>query len=784
MFKWILLSLFTLNSLALEITIDSAKENFSRYSTLNIKNDKNFICQEIKNDFNIVTDIICAFSQKPSTTLDKVQNDFFKVDSFIQKNTFFIKIKPIKKIKLIANIFDLTKDNTIFNAKIEKAMSWTIIGYKEELPLINNKQKPDISINFPYYWDKAALPYVGSLDLKGNPVHIEKVTDVTDYLRVKKLYKKKNYELCLEIAEDILDEYPDTLFKAELFYYKIKIYSKLKDYDNVVDNSKIYLQEYSANENIAEILSLLSQAYVKIGMTSDAEYFFDRLFSEHSDSVFSEWGKIYQGEMLEASGGVSKAIALYKDVLYKTKSIDVGATAAYNLAKIQLDTSTKESSKYIDKLVLVKPSYFYENYKVSKEMMESFAEYQFYLTAAKIVGSMLDSINPTYDEYEIFLNKKALWLALSNNKSEALIALNRYLKEFPDGDHIDKVQTAKDALFFDTKENNTTIRLIEYDKLIEEYQNDTIGTRAIYEKAKLLLDLEKNKELLEMKESVLSLDMDIYEDKEELIVNAAIGLMKSSLKDKECKKVLTISHDYNITLSDEWDDGVYECAMKGADYVLGKKTAYKNLKNSDLDERKKWLYRYIKVDFATGNYSEVISASKELVVLIEDNKNSMYKDIYRILFDTYERLEQSDEMLKAMIKVEDTFGLTYLDIERYISVMSVGNERNDDNIVINYATKVMNIQEKSNSSAQSPYVEFTLYQALINKEDYRKALEVIKHLNDVELSKKDRARQKYLLGTVLSKLWRNDEADKAYDMAIEADPKSAWAKLAQSAKEI
>ena len=36
----------------------------------------------------------------------------------------------------------------------------------------------------------------------------------------------------------------------------------------------------------------------------------------------------------------------------------------------------------------------------------------------------------------------------------------------------------------------------------------------------------------------------------------------------------------------------------------------------------------------------------------------------------------------------------------------------------------------------------------------------------------------------LMKLWRDREAQKAYDAAIKANPDSAWAKLAKSAKEL
>ena len=59
-----------------------------------------------------------------------------------------------------------------------------------------------------------------------------------------------------------------------------------------------------------------------------------------------------------------------------------------------------------------------------------------------------------------------------------------------------------------------------------------------------------------------------------------------------------------------------------------------------------------------------------------------------------------------------------------------------------------------------------------------------KLLDKLKLKPKVRARQKYLKGAVLDKLWRDDEAIKAYKEAIKADENSAWAKLAKSALEI
>jgi len=782
--KYILLALLSLPSFALEISIDSAKDEFVKYSTLHLSDEDLFACQEIKNDFGKITKVVCAFSKKPLKSVKSLQNDFFRVNSFQKRDTFFIVIKPFHKVKLIADIFDLTKDDTVFQANVALSRRWTIVGYKEKMPLLKEEDRADIAINFPFFLDKDKMPYVGSLDIKGNPVYIKRVDDVTEYLRIKKYYKAKNYERCLELIDDTLYEYPNTLFKAELLYYKIRVYDRLKEYESVIEVAKEYLREYSGDENIPEVLSLIAKAYAKVGQASDADYFFDRLFSEHASNLYTQWGYIYKGEMLETSGGTSKAVDYYKKALYETQSVEVAASAAFHLAHIKLLTSPKEASEYIMKIVKAKPSYFIEESKRSTDMMYQFADEGYYEAAAAIANAMLNEINPTYDEYEGLLKDTALWLAKTKDKKRALAMLNRYLKEFPDGDYIDLIQEAKDRLFFDTADLNTTAKLAAFDKLISEYQNDTIGQKALYEKAKLLLELGEYKRVLEMKRDIEALDDEIFSDVDEIIRKAAVGAMEQSLKKKDCNEVLVISNEYNITLSDRWDDSLFECATRGGDFLLAKSIASKNLKSKNLDERKKWLYRYIKVDFETGNYSDVIEASKDLITLIEDDKNSPYKEVYRYLFDTYERLEQKDKLPEAMSKIEEIFGLSYKDIDRYVSMVTLGEELHDDTMVIKYASKVMELEKNSTTHAQSPYIEFALYGAYMNRNEYNKAYEVVKSLDKIELSKKDRARAKYLEGSVLSKLWRDADAKKAYEAAIQADPNSAWAKLAKSALEL
>ena len=789
MLKWILffsiIINITSNSFALEVSLTGAKENFQNYSTFHLKDDKPFLCQEMKNDFNEVVQVVCAFNKKPSSKIKELQNSFFKIENKIKNKTFFLIITPFKKIKLYPMIFDMTKDTIVYQPDVKLSKHWMIIGYIDKLPYIKQEKMTDTSVNFPFELHKNTFPYVGSLDIKGNPVHIKRAGDVSDYLKIKKLFKNKRYEACLGLIDEVMQDYPNSLFNAELIYYKIKVYAKLDDSDNVIELSKQYLREYSSDENVPEVLSLIARGYSVIGMGTDADYFFDRLFSEHEDSVYAEWGYIYQGEMLEAAGSASKALSFYEKALKETEDIDVAATAAYRLANYKISYSNKkEASEYILKIVNAKPSFFMNDMVKSMDMMYQFADEADYLTAAAIAKAIVNETNKNHDEYERLLKDIGLWLSKTKEKKKALEALNEYIKQYQYGTFELEVAVAKDELFFDTSDANYSVKLKEYNELIEEYKDDSIGDRAIYEKSKLLLDNKMYSDVLGFKDSILNLDSEVYKDTENIIRESAVGVMKLSLENKQCEEVLNISSDYNITLSNEWDDGVYNCSMMGGDYSLAKMVTSRNLKSEDLELRKKWLSRYIKVDFATGNYSEAIDASKELLTLIEEEPKSQYNDVYRTIFDSYERLENSNKLLDAIMKIQNVFGSDYKDIERYISVMTMGSDKKDDNIVITYGEEVTKIQNSSKSYAQSPFVEFTLYQSYLNIEELSKALDIIKSLDSVELKKSDRARQKYLLGTVLSKLWRDSEAQKAYQEAIDADPSSPWAKLAQSAKEI
>lgn len=783
MLKALLLFMVVFNLHSLEISISSAKEAGEPYSILNIKNDERFLCQENLDDHENVVSVVCAFSKIPLEAIPKFSNIFFQVETKQKDNNFFIIIKPTQKIKLYPIAFDLRSENEIFNSKVEMSKSWSVVAYGKKIPFLDElKTNKDNTINFPLTFKDEPLPYVGSLDLKGDPIHSEKIADVSEYVRIKKSFDDENYENTLNLIVDTLSNYEDSLFLPELLYYKIKSQSKLNMYDDVIDDANLFLKKYASDENVAEVLSLLGRAYDKNEQNSDAEYFYDRLFSEHNDSIYAKWAKIYMAQSLFESAQYTKAINTLEALLLSTDNLEIGVEAGFELVKVlQASAKYKDAKEYATKILTLKPDIFRDKFIDSFEIVHSFADNEHYDIASKITISMLEDKNyPQY--YEELLKNCAIWLGKSGDKKSSGEYLDRYISEFSDGAYIEDIKVAKDTLFFELDDVSSSDRLAEYDKLMEEYAGNTIAQKALYEKAKLLDKEGRFKEVLELENELHKLDEEIYPQVSETIKSAAIMAMQDALKTKECSRVLSISSTYAIELDDEWDDGVYECAMRGADYELAKKIVSKNITTTNIELKQKWLYRYVKVEFGVGEYSKVLELSSDLLALLEEN--SPYNGVYRYIFDANQRLKNSDKMIESILKVDEIFNSSYEDLARFAAVVNLASIKNDDSLVITYATKVMQIQKNSTTKPYSPSVEFALYDAYVNKKEYKNALEVIVSLDELELDKKDRSKQKYLLGNIYTKLWRDPEAKVAYDEAIKADEASPWAKLAKEANKL
>lgn len=685
-------------------------------------------------------------------------------------------------MKLIPVAFNLSKDTQTYQSNVRNSNHWMVVGYSGTLPLMHLPSPSASAINFPVKIDKNINPYVGGLDLKGNPIKIAKVQDVTDYMEIKKSYAAKDYDKVLDLARGAIKNYPKTVFKNELMLYQIRALHEKEEAEQLLEIAKGFLRDFSSDPNVAEVLAYTANAYSKIGQNIDADYFYDRLFDEHADSPFASLGMVYKAQQLEVSGNPKKAMQFYEKALASSSEVEVASDAAFRLAKMELDRgNTKKSKQYIDKIATANPKYFANVRDVAMDMVQTFSDRNYPLTAAKITESFLAGTTAKTPEHELLLRNLGLYLAQGEKRDAALKRFDEYLSTYKYGEYSEEIRRAKDGLFFDEGEGNTTGKLKKFNDLIERYGNDSVGRKALYKKAQLLFNEKKYKEVLDLESELYRLESSEYPQTNTMVTQSAIGLEKEYLKEGKCSEAMALQKMYRIKLLSEWDTQLFECAKKMAQHDIAKKIAKTHLKSKSVAERQLWLSRMVETQFGLGEYKEAIKGGNELITLLEVEKNPSLNGIYRTMYDASQRSGDTEGMIRYIKLVETAFGNDFKDIERYTQMVSLGLKRKDETMVQNYARKVMALQSRTKTYTQTPFVEFTLAQSYQNLGKDKEAFEVLKTLDNRKLSGEKRSRQSYLVGSIAQKLGRKAEARAAFNASIKADPASAWGKLAKDA---
>lgn len=778
---WIILSL-CLPLFGLELSIQSGKEEGEKFSILHLRHSLPFECQATNNEFGETRRIDCRFPSAPKQKFSPIDNGQLVISSSSTAQGYTITILPKSKMKLIPVLFNLTKSEDTYQNSAKKALHWNVIGYQNNLPLLNLAASGASAINFPVKVAKNTPPYVGGLDLKGNPIKIRRVQDVTDYMEMKKAYAAKDYNKVLDRAENTLKEYPNTVFKNELMLYQIRSYHQLGEFEKVLALSKRFLREYSADPGIAEVLVYTANSYSKIGQITDADYFFDRLFDEQGDSSFAPLGMIYKAEQLEISGEFKKAAQFYQRALASTSDVAIASKAAFKLAQIELvNKEVKKAAQYVDKIATVNPDYFSEVSSDAMSMATTFMDKKDPKTAARITEALMNKSDKKSENYQLLLKNLGLQLAKAGKRGEALKRFNEYLENFKYGDYVEEVRRAKDGLFFNEGDTNTTTEIKKYNDLIDRYGDDSVGRKALYKKAQLLLKEKKYKEILDIESDLYRLDSTEYPETNQLISKSAIGYEKSLLKEGKCVDAMKFQKMYKIKLLPEWDEALFDCALKTTQYPTAKKIAQSHLKSNSIAERQLWLSRMVKTQFGLGEYKEATKGGEELITLLGAQKNPPLNDIYRTMFDTAQRVGDGDKMIRHIKLIEDAYPNDFNDIERYTQMVSLGLKRKDEAMTQTYARKVIALQERTKSYTQTPFIEFTLAQSYQNLGKDTDALNILKTLNKQKLNTEKRSRQQYLIGAIEQKLGHKREARDAYNASIKTDKNSAWGKLAKDA---
>lgn len=779
---YIFILTMVVNLFGLEIFVNSGIENLEKYSILHLKNSEPFNCSSNLNEEGEIKEVTCSFDKLPDEKqFDSSKSQFFSIKREFFGDRFVIRIIPTQKSKLYQNNIDIKSTPDITNSVKKKSTHWFIVAYQDKLPFIQEQKSK--GLNLPVDISSVKSPYIGALDIAKQPIFFNKNIDIGYYLDVKKYMKEEDYEKAIETVNEALANSPDTMFQSDFLLFKIRALSESGNVeDELLDLAKSWIKIYPSDEAVPEVLLIIAQAYIQMGIDSEARYYFDRILSEHPDNKFAKMAMIYMGDDKATNGDNKSAMKLYKDALYQTQDVKIASIAASRLAYKYLEQGDKDKAReFYEKVLKANPKYLVKNefdgYKLAKEIGDK----GLYSISKEIGDIIIQKIgdNKLHDIYENVLKDTAYWFEMDKGAQKAYELYNRYLNEFPFGDFVSFVNSRLDYVFFDMPEDNKSKLLVRYDELIEKYKAGEIPNKALYEKAKLLLDIKEYQKVLDLKDKVLALPEEFAPDRNDTINNAGVHLAIEFLKQKRCSDAVKLKREYKINFSNEYDKELAYCALDTTDYKLAMDLSERNLKTAKTQKDKlSWSKLYIRALVSELDLYKVIDFGMETVALADKLEDREGQEVLYDVFNAYMKLKKYNEAMALSEEVEKKFKNSIKNIDMLKSLLNYASQNNDDNLLLKYSKKIMDIQLANNSYIESPSIELTYMNSLMNLNKLSELIEFGKSMK--LLDDENNVRLKYLMGTAYQKSGDNDLAKREFNECVKINAQSSWKGLCEN----
>ncbi len=779
--------LVSLQLFALNIYVNSAKENGLPYAILHIIDKEPVDCQVVPLAFD-KKNYICQFKKIVKTPIKEKKLRLVNIDFLEKQKEFYIKISPKVDSRLIPVNEVLYKSKDVSKEYAKKSTKhWVVLLY-EKSPFGKNTKND--GINFPVTYDKYMRPHIGPVDLNGAPIAYARSKDINYYLEIQKEYTKGDYESVVQDANRVLKLYPNSIFKSDIMLYKLRVIDEAieqniqpisNDYTNadVATLSKNWIREFSSNENIPQVLLILVKDYLRAGSNVDVNYFLDILVSEHKNSPYTKKAILYFADSLFAKNDKQKAIKLYQDVLYSAKDLDIASLAAIKLTNSNINLGkTLEAKSYLLKVLNANKSYLLKDKEQTHKLAQRLAANGLYGVAATISDLLLKNINKDeVDTKELLLKQSGDWYASDDKVNEAYARYKRYKKLYKNGVYIDEVNRAIDRLFFKLKETNTTKLIKYYNILISKYNND-IKDKAVMAKAKLLLKEKRYQKVLDMQNLIKEAVDKNSTDGINLINSAATVLLFDNLKKKQCKRAVDLVERYKLDIYKVDDeDMLYKCFLVTARYKRAQLLALNGLETKNFVQKFKWLQKTLKVSLKLREFDKIINLKGDLFTLSKIAKKPISASSYRSLFDAYFSKKEYNKALNVLMKLDKKYSNDTKNLDIYYRVVNYANNQRDDILLMKYAKKIINLQSKYKLSTFTPNIELRYIDALKRLTKYKIAKKIALQLSKKKLKAKYKSRVLYELAEISIKLKQNKEAKKYFKKCASTKIKDSWSKL-------
>ena len=782
--KYLLFFLLLLKIFALDIYVNTGKENDLPISVLHIKDIRDLTCKEefLNRPLKVKEGVILSRENSyyvcrttgSSHLLANQDLELFRLEFENKKDELKINIYPKTDSKLINNKFQLATNNLIREVEGDVSTSFSIIFYE-------NLIKPEVvdGLNFQVAFKKH-LPFVGALDLDHKPIFILSNSDVSIFLGIKNNFANERYDIVLAECNEAIEFYPRSIFRSEFELYKIRAMERLSKTRpelmyTLTENIKRFLRAFPSDEYYPELLSVLVRTYLELGQKSEAQYFIDILQNEHNKSKYNKIALLDYADFILKQGKTKDARIIYSDTLFNTDDADLASRCAISLAKINISAQNLEAAKeYVQKVLDANKTYLLQNIDNSLNIAGAFYKAGFFDISASLYALIYENINREEPRYEEVLKDLALSTFELKNYAKAEELLLEYHSKFKSGQFLTETQKAIDTLYFLLPDQSDEERHKRYQEIIEKYEGE-LAHKAIAEEIKLFMKERDFKAALKYQELVEK-EQDLIQIKE--MLSEASALLLNDLLDKDnCDEAINIWEQHSPSpalLKDK--KSLLSCFMRKQKYSL----AMDFSKTFKSDDEIFYSLSEAELFFSQKNYAKALAS---LQVAQKNPAPKSQEEQFKLLYLkalAQLHLDEYNLALNSLASLEKqpfNFKIT----EVYDEFLDYFSKKNLRGSSIFYGKKSIDIQNRLGINLYSPKHELLVLSyyvagkgkgAKLGEIDLKEAqdgLAILRDLFKLDLSEADFTQAKYYQGILQQSLGQEELAQGAFLECISGD---------------
>ncbi|EMH03183.1 tetratricopeptide repeat protein [Helicobacter pylori GAM239Bi] len=771
---------------ALSLTLTQGKEGGEDFSVLTLRNDKSFSCSYVNEKppsgieaslsiMHAKRPIECVIDSIPKEGFTPLENAFFNITYSMRQQQFILHIKPkvMRRLTLFSFDRDYKKAIPLFVENDPKAKMWQIVGYDQKIPFLSEKDNAQKGLNFPITIKGAQTPIIQELDVNNKPLLTTKGYDLNAYLEAKKQMDSQAYFDALRTISRAFKNYPQTIFKKDLYLLEIIALGKLGIKKSLlIDIGTQWIKNYPTDPNIPEALYYVAKALDENNNYKQAVRYYKRILLEYKNSRYAPLAQMHLAIEAAEASDLSSASMLFKEAFSNAKDKESASEIALNWAEAEINYQNFNNAKYlIDKVVQSNPDYLSMHSELALELLKLLKKNQMNESAIEIAQLLLNQDDDVKAKEQALYDLGALYARIKDFKNAHLYNL-RYLQDHAELERASVVRARDEKALF-SMEGNTQEKIAHYDKIIQNFPNSNEAQKALELKAQLLFDNKRYAEVLSMQKNL---------PKDSPLIQKTLNILaKTPLEDNRCEEALKYlsqitAFEFNPKEEIQAFDCLYFASLKEKAQIIAL-NALKAAKTPS--EKLIWLYRLGRNYYRLGDFKNSTLASKDALILAQSLNKKEFYDIAFVLFSDYMQNNEKELALNLYAFLEKHFKDDKRMALVYFKLLE--NEKDPKSVKI-YATSLLKLQDAYKDYSYTPFGEFALIDAYRVTKDYLKALEALDKLLNRRLSLEDHQKALYLQSSLLDLTNQKAKSKASLEKCVQLkqkDQTNAWQNLCE-----